>query len=82
MPAILDTLDWTSFGHNLVLVPQTMIGYIDGGTGSYLVQMLLAGILGGAFMMKSFVLNLKGAIRRPKSVTATNSVTEDGSRDR
>lgn len=36
--------------------------YIDAGTGSFLTQFLLAGILGGAFVAKNAWSNFKGRI--------------------
>ena len=34
-------------------------GYVDPGTGSYLIQMLLAGVLGAGFAIKSFWANIR-----------------------
>jgi len=39
-------------------------GYIDAGSGSYLLQILFAGILGGAFAAKSALGNLKLMVAR------------------
>ena len=39
-------------------------GYIDAGSGSYLLQILFAGILGGAFAAKSAFGNLKLMVSR------------------
>jgi hypothetical protein len=38
--------------HNLLL-------YIDPGSGSYLVQMIIAAVLGGAFWIRKFWRNIK-----------------------
>jgi len=38
--------------------------YIDAGSGSYLLQILFAGILGGAFVAKNALNNLKLAVVR------------------
>jgi hypothetical protein len=43
-------------------------GYIDSGTGSYLVQMLLAGALGASFMAKAFWGMLRSKLA-PKRVS-------------
>lgn len=39
-------------------------GYIDGGTGSMLLQAALAGLLGAAFVCKSFWSSLRGMFRK------------------
>jgi hypothetical protein len=38
----------------ILLIPATAQAYIDPGTGSYVVQLLLAGILGALFALKVF----------------------------
>jgi len=38
--------------------------YIDPGAGSYFLQLLLAGILGGAFVLKAYWERVKSAVRR------------------
>ncbi len=38
--------------------------YIDPGAGSYFLQLLLAGVLGGAFVLKAYWQRVKGAVRR------------------
>ena len=37
-----------------VFFPIAAFGYIDPGTGSYIFQLLIAGLLGAAFTIKSF----------------------------
>jgi hypothetical protein len=41
--------------------------YIDPGTGSYIFQLLLAGLLGAAFLVKIFWKNLKGQVEEDDS---------------
>ncbi len=41
-------------GIHHLLSPQTAHAYLDPGTGSYLFQILIAGLLGGAFALKIF----------------------------
>jgi hypothetical protein len=36
--------------------------YIDGGSGSYLMQVAIAGILGGAFTLKSYWAHVKSFV--------------------
>ena len=35
-----------------VLFPQRAYGYVDPGTGSYILQIIIAGLLGGLFALK------------------------------
>lgn len=37
--------------------------YIDPGTGSYLLQLLLAGVFGASFAVKMFWRNIKSYVR-------------------
>ena len=53
------------FGLFYLIWPQTIYGYLDPGTGSYIFQIVLATIVGAAFTIKlywtkvkSFVVNL------------------------
>jgi len=48
----------------LMTICQSANAYIDPGSGSYLLQILFAGILGAAFMAKTAIANLKAAIVR------------------
>ncbi len=43
----------------LVLVPVKAFAYLDPGTGSYIVQILLAGLFGVLFAVKLFWTNIK-----------------------
>lgn len=43
----------------LMLGPQNTYAYIDPGTGSYLLQLMLAGLLGLAFTIKIFWQKIK-----------------------
>ena len=40
-------------------------GYIDLGTGSYMLQLLAAGVFGGIFAAKSLWLKIRAAVRPP-----------------
>lgn len=42
--------------------PDTAHAYLDPGTGSYFLQILLAALLGAAFAVKSFWRNIKSYI--------------------
>ncbi len=39
-------------------------GYIDGGTGSMVLQVAISGVLGGLFLMRSFLSSLPSRLRR------------------
>ena len=53
--------------------------YIDAGSGSYLLQVLLAGLLAGAYVAKSAILNMKAVIVRKLHPTKRDdSVTHVG----
>jgi len=43
----------------LLLSPTSAHAYLDPGTGSYVVQMLIAGILGAAFAVKMYWIRIK-----------------------
>ena len=41
-----------------------VFAYIDPGTGSYLPQLLIAGLVGGAFAVKIFWKNIRASLAR------------------
>ena len=43
----------------LLLAPATAHAYLDPGTGSYMLQMIIAGLLGAAFAIKMYWLRIK-----------------------
>ena len=48
----------------LLTICQSANAYIDPGSGSYLLQILFAGVLGAGFMAKTAMGNLKAAIAK------------------
>lgn len=48
----------------LVLFPKPVHAYLDPGTGSYLFQILIAGLLGSLFFIKSIVRKVKKFLRK------------------
>jgi hypothetical protein len=46
--------------------PSTAHAYLDPGTGSYLLQLFLAGLLGGIFSIKIFWKKIKNLIFKDK----------------
>lgn len=43
-----------------LVFPRDVHAYLDPGTGSYVLQLVLAGVLGGMFAVKLFWKNIKG----------------------
>ena len=43
----------------LLLSPTSAHAYLDPGTGSYVLQMIIAGLLGAAFAVKLYWLRIK-----------------------
>jgi hypothetical protein len=43
----------------LLLAPTAAHAYLDPGTGSYVLQMIIAGLLGAAFAIKMYWLRIK-----------------------
>ncbi len=48
--------------------PQQLAAYIDPGAGSYLLQILVAGVLGASFAVKRFWGNILTLFRRSGSL--------------
>jgi hypothetical protein len=46
--------------HHLSVV----LGYLDPGSGSFIIQIAIAALLGGAFMIKAFWHQIVGLFRR------------------
>ena len=49
---------------SVLFVPTDASAYIDPGTGSYILQIIAAGILGGLFAIKMFWFQVKDFFRR------------------
>jgi hypothetical protein len=49
---------------SLLTISRSAEAYIDAGSGSYLLQIALAGLLAGTYMAKSAFINFKAAIVR------------------
>ncbi len=59
--------------------PAEAHAYIDPSTGSYLLQMLLAGLLAAAFAVKMFWQNLKATARRLFAKDRSHDAGDDSS---
>lgn len=55
----------------LFVLPKHVEAYIDPGTGSYLYQLLLAGLFGGMFFMSTFVKKIIRKFRKKGVPKAT-----------
>jgi hypothetical protein len=56
----------------VIVLSTDALGYIDPGTGSYVLQLLIAGLIGSLFVVKVFWKNIKGFVgnlfsRSPKA---------------
>lgn len=56
----------------LVLVPGQAHAYLDPGTGSIILQVLMAGLLGALFTIKSLWRNIKAFFARITGRSQTN----------
>ena len=48
----------------LMLLPRAAYAYLDPGTGSYILQIAIAAVLGGLFMIKPFFAKIKQVVRK------------------
>lgn len=56
---------------------QHILLYIDPGSGSYLIQMIIAGILGALFYFKTIWWKIKSFFTRNKPKDSDNKEEED-----
>ncbi len=49
-----------------LILPRRSLAYLDPGTGSYMLQMLLALLVGGAFALKIFWKRIVGVFKRQR----------------
>jgi hypothetical protein len=54
----------------LALVPRDAHAYLDAGTGSYIIQLAIAGFVGGLFAIKLFWKKIGAFLKRVFSRTA------------
>lgn len=53
------------FGSLLVKVLASPLAYLDPGTGSYVIQLLIAGLMGALFLVKLYWGKIKSFFVRP-----------------
>lgn len=51
----------------MISLPRPLAAYLDPGSGSYLLQVLVAGLLGASFAAKRFWSDIKGFLRKGTS---------------
>jgi hypothetical protein len=59
-----------------LLLPGRSLAYIDPGTGSYMLQMLIALAVGGAFALKLFWGRIMGFFRRGRAPSSRSGPTD------
>ena len=59
-----------------IATPQTAWAYLDPGTGSMLLQLLLGGIAGALIVAKLYWRRFRGLFRREKTEQTTTSPSE------
>jgi hypothetical protein len=59
------------------IAPSPVRAYLDPGTGSYLFQLLIAGLLGSTFFLKSIITRLKSLFKNRESSTEGVEGEED-----
>jgi hypothetical protein len=55
---------WVIVSVLLLAWPGDVLAYIDPGTGSYVLQLIIAGLVGSAFSLKLFGRRIKGFFQR------------------
>jgi hypothetical protein len=65
----------TLFVISLFFAAKPAHAYLDPGTGSYILQMILAGTLGGAYLLRGYAGKLVGGV---KSVFSKVTGKKDG----
>ena len=61
----------------LVMIPSIGFAYIDPGTGSYFIQILIAALAGGVFALKMFWKKIMASLKiRKNKKTEPDSVNE------
>ncbi|MBN1429927.1 MAG: hypothetical protein JXB07_16275 [Anaerolineae bacterium] len=50
-----------------------VLGYLDPGSGSFIIQILIASLLGSALMIKAFWHRIVGVFRRDNPLTPEES---------
>ncbi|MDP2696294.1 MAG: hypothetical protein Q8O87_03555 [bacterium] len=61
-----------------LIFPLPAHAYLDPGTGSFLIQLIVSGVIGGAYVVKTFWKNIRGFVSsRSKSETLNEEAQDD-----
>jgi hypothetical protein len=60
----------------LFVFPRNVYAYIDPGSGSYLIQVILGFVFGGVFMVKLYWKRIKDAIFKKNTKTKKEEISE------
>lgn len=58
-PKLISMINIFLLAFGLLSIPQNAFAYLDPGTGSYIFQLLIAGLLGALFAIKVFWIRIK-----------------------
>jgi hypothetical protein len=64
-----------------LVLPRRSMAYLDPGTGSYMLQMLLALLVGGAFALKVFWKRILAFFRRERPAESTPDAQQEQTKD-
>jgi hypothetical protein len=62
-----------------LLFPRQSYAYLDPGTGSFIIQMLIATLVGGLFMIKVYFKKIKDFFKRKFSKGGSDEHSQGGS---
>lgn len=54
------------------VIPKQALAYIDPGTGSYLFQFVIAGLLGGTYFMRGYIVKIKDKLIKKRDAKKTD----------
>lgn len=61
----------------VLIFPERAQAYLDAGTGSYLIQLVIAFVAGGLFMVKTFWRQLRSVLTRGRKRQSTAAPLRD-----
>jgi hypothetical protein len=64
--------------HPVASIPGIILAYLDPGSGSYLIQLLIAALLGGGFAIKAFWKQISAFFRK---LTGKSEPVEEENKD-
>jgi hypothetical protein len=53
-----------------------VLAYLDPGSGSFIIQIAIAALLGGAFMIKAFWHQITGLFRKKPAASSEDSLSK------